>query len=65
MTRHHQYGISALVSQTSFDGETSGGLAKRRLFSLARENYRLLISVFFFAFLIDAVSHKNDEENKD
>ena len=29
----HQYGISALVSQTSFRGETSGGVAKCRLFS--------------------------------
>ena len=29
----HQYGISALVSQTSFGGETSGGVAKYRLFS--------------------------------
>ena len=30
---HHQYGISALVSQTSFRGETSGGVLKCRLFS--------------------------------
>ena len=28
----HQYGISALVSQTLFCGETSGGLAKCRLY---------------------------------
>ena len=34
MTRH-QYGISELVSQTSFGGETSGGVAKCRLFSHA------------------------------
>ena len=32
MTRD-QYGISALVSHTSFRGETSGGIAKCRLFS--------------------------------
>ena len=32
----HQYGISALVSQTSFRGETSGSVAKCRLFSQAR-----------------------------
>ena len=31
----HQYGISALVSQTSFGGETSGDVAKCRLFSQA------------------------------
>ena len=29
----HQYGISALVSQTSFGGKTSGGVAISRLFS--------------------------------
>ena len=29
----HQYGISALVSQTSFGGETNGSVAKCRLFS--------------------------------
>ena len=32
----HQYGISALVSQMSFDGETSGSVAKCRLFSQAK-----------------------------
>ena len=35
MTRH-QYGISALVSQTSFRGETSGDVTKCRLFSQQR-----------------------------
>ena len=34
----HQYGISALVSQTSFRGETSGGLAQCRIFSKAVQN---------------------------
>ena len=34
MTRHH-YGISALVSPTSFREETSGDVAKFRLFSQA------------------------------
>ena len=32
----HQHGISAFVSQMSFRGETSGGVAKCRLFSQAR-----------------------------
>ena len=32
---HHQYGISALVSQTSFGGQTSGIVVKYRLFSKA------------------------------
>ena len=31
----HQYGIFALVPQTSFQGETSDGVAKFRLFSQA------------------------------
>ena len=31
----HQYGISVLISQTSFRGETSGDFAKCRLFSQA------------------------------
>ena len=32
----HEYGISALVPQTSFGGETSGSVAKCRVFSLVR-----------------------------
>ena len=32
----HQYGISVLISQTSFGGETSGSVAKCRLFLQAR-----------------------------
>ena len=32
----HQCGISALASQTSFCGETVGGVAKCRLFSQAK-----------------------------
>ena len=35
VVKRHQYGISALVSQTSFGGETSGSVAKCRLFSQA------------------------------
>ena len=31
----HQYGISSLVSQTAFYGESVGGVAKCRLFSQA------------------------------
>ena len=31
----HQYGLSALVSQTTFRGETKGGVAKCQLFSTA------------------------------
>ena len=36
VVKRHQYGISALVSQTSFREETSGSVAKCRLFSQAR-----------------------------
>ena len=37
VTRHQtKYGVSVLVSQTSFRGETSGGIARYRLFSQAR-----------------------------
>ena len=35
VVKRHQYGISVLVSQTSFGGETSGSVAKCRLFSQA------------------------------
>ena len=34
----HQYGISVLVSQTSFGGETTGSVAKSLLFSQARSS---------------------------
>ena len=43
----HPYGISALVSQTSFGGETSSSVAKCRLFSQAIViNYALCLMVF-------------------
>ena len=40
----HQYGISALVSQKSFRGETSGSVGKCRLFSQAMSLYHLSVS---------------------
>ena len=42
----HQYGISALVSQTSFRGETSGSVAKCRLFS---QTNKMLIPKLVFS----------------
>ena len=48
MVTHHQYGISALVSQTSFRGETSDGVARCRLFSQAIRN-RNTWYLFIFA----------------
>ena len=56
----HQYGISALVSQTSFRREISGGIVKCRLFFLRLSsssflafcgNYRLLRTVFYGLFI--------------
>ena len=35
VVRRHRYGISVLISQTSFGGETNGTIAKCRLFSQA------------------------------
>ena len=39
----HQYGISVLVCQTSFGGETSGSIAKWWLFSQATKMHLLLL----------------------
>ena len=49
MTRH-QFGISALGSQTSFSGETSGSVAKCWLFSQAT-----LSSSFFNVFFVSTL----------
>ena len=38
LVTRHQYGISALVSQTSFRWETSGSVTKCRLFSQATQS---------------------------
>ena len=38
VTPRHQYGISPLVSQTTFGGETSGSVAKCRPFFRAKQN---------------------------
>ena len=38
----HQYGISALISQSSFRGESSGGVAKCRLVSHSCETLAVL-----------------------
>ena len=44
MTRH-QCGISALVCQTSFEGKTSGNVAKCRLFSQARTLPKVVVNL--------------------
>ena len=48
----HQYGIPALVSRTSFGGETSGSVAKCRLFSQAMKDIPLAQSRYVFLFPI-------------
>ena len=53
----HQYGISALVSQTSFGGETSGSVAKCRLFSQAKRS----IKTFTGSNVKQAIRHLNYE----
>ena len=42
----HQYGISVLVSQTSFHGETCGGVAECRLFCQAKSLKKPLLLAF-------------------
>ena len=46
----HQYGIFALVSQTSFGGETSGSVAKCRLFSQAIYYFHFMFYDFIVSF---------------
>ena len=47
VVRHHQYGVSVLISQTSFGGETSSSIGKCRLFSQANSDiaYNRLSSI--------------------
>ena len=53
----HQYGISALVSQTSFRGQTSGGVVKCRLFSQAGllESNKWQTENGFLALTVDSI----------
>ena len=44
---HHQCGISTIVSQTSFDGETSGSVAKCQLLSQAYLECLLFLNKIF------------------
>ena len=45
----HQYGISAVVTQTSFCESSSGDLVKRRLFSQANSNHKLLLRIKIYS----------------
>ena len=53
---HHQYGISVLIFQMSFGGETSGSGAKCRLFFLATFGVIYYI-IFHSLFLLHSLSH--------
>ena len=53
----HQYGISALVSQTSFRGETTGVIATCRLFSQAML-YNLLKNLVPFSQVAIKAHHR-------
>jgi len=45
----HQYGISAVVTQTSFREGSSGDLVKRRLFSQANSNHKFLLRIKIYS----------------
>ena len=55
----HQYGISALLSQTSFHGKTSGGVTKCQLFTQAIISAALtyFLSVGPLSLLVNAHHH--------
>ena len=57
----HQYGISVLVSQTSFGGETSGSSAKCWLFSQATRmiGYAYYCQPIIINFADDAVMYRD------
>ena len=48
----HPYGISALVSQMSFHGETSGGISKCWLFSHVRNNEDCIFLTSWFIYVL-------------
>jgi len=54
----HQYGISAPVSQTSFGEETSGSVAKCRLFSQASAD-----DVVVFVDVVVVVDDDDDDDH--
>ena len=56
----HRYGISAFVSQTSFRGETRGGVVKCRLFSQASTGFK----VYFCWRFLKNRARKRDKETK-
>ena len=61
VVKRHEYGISALVSQTSFSGETSGSVAKCRVFCQAIYFWSVFISRTHtsraFSYLSHALTH--------
>ena len=61
----HQYGISAFISQTSFRGETSGGVAKCRLFSPATWNNKIITqNMTFYEGIINEANTKGSTDRQ-
>ena len=60
----HLYGISALVSQTSFRGETDGGVAKYRLFPEADKCWLVSLSILKVGMFVTFVYSIKDNPAK-
>ena len=57
ITVRHQYGMSALISQTSFHGETSGGIMKCQQFSEVTFSLPL-----FYLYYSTSLAHLHNQE---
>ena len=60
ITVRHQYGMSALISQTSFHGETSGGIMKCQQFSEVKFSLPL-----FYLYYSTSLAHLHNQERND
>ena len=60
ITVHHQYGMTALISQTSFHGETSGGTMKCQQFSEVTFSFPL-----FYLYYSTSLAHLQNQERND
>ena len=60
VTVHHQYGMTALISQTSFHGETSGGTMKCQQFSEVTFSFPL-----FYLYYSTSLAHLQNQERND
>ena len=60
ITVHHQYGMTALISQTSFHVETSGGTMKCQQFSEVTFSFPL-----FYLYYSTSLAHLQNQERND